>query len=126
MRTCGPPSLPLVESSHRLDSINTRETLMAQAYGDLYSPKDSPAGPGLGAAVLEETDAAESLERPQNPTIDLASSREQISPDQPRHEDHNHKQHVHFDVQINKNEKGLTVEQFKNSYHNCCSYIKVM
>lgn len=87
--------------------------MMAQAYGDLYSPKDSPAGPGFGAAALEETDAAESREQPQNPTIDVESPREQISSDQSRHKDHNHGQHVHFDVQINKNEKGLTVHNSK-------------
>ena len=110
MRTGGPPSLPLVEASHRLDSINTRETLMAQAYGDLYSPKDSPVaagGPGFGAIGLEQADTAESREQQsQNPTIDVESPREQNSPDPLRQE---HEQRVHFDVQINENEKGLTV-----------------
>ena len=106
MRSGGPPSLPLVEASHRLDSINTRETLMAQAYNELYSPKDSPAAAagvaaGFGAAVLEETDGAKSLEQPQEPTIEVASP----SPDDLRYEGHNDGQHVRFNV--NEDQKGL-------------------
>ena len=82
---------------------------MAQAYGDLYSPKDSPASPGFRAPYLEETDAAaELLDQPQR-TTELATSREHTPPDQFRHEDRTHEQHVHFNVQIDEAEKGLTV-----------------
>lgn len=77
---------------------------MAQAYNELYSPKDSSAAAGFGAAVLEETDGAKSLEQPQKPTVEVASP----SPDQLRHEGHNDGQHVHFDVQIDEDQKGLT------------------
>ena len=81
---------------------------MAQAYGDLYSPKDIPAeGPVGGATVVEETDAAESPKQPQKPTINVESSSEQISPEPLRHKDHEHGQHVHFNVQIDETDKGL-------------------
>lgn len=106
----------MVEASHRLDSINTRETLMAQAYGDLYSPKDSPASPGFRPLILEETDtAAKALEQPQRMT-ELANSREHTPPNQLKHDDHTQEQHVHFNFQIDKTEKGLTAVQFKTNF----------
>ena len=80
--------------------------MMAQAYGELYSPKVGRVGPGFGV-LSEETDAAESLEQPQRLT-DSASPEAQTSSDQLRHEDHAQRQHVHFDDHIEKVEKGLT------------------
>jgi hypothetical protein len=113
LRTGGPPSLPLVEASHRSDSINTRETRLAQAYNDIYSLRDSSAADtaGFGAALQkqeEETDAGvEPLEQPRELIVESASP-EQVSPDHLRREDHSNGQHVHFNDQISENQKGLT------------------
>ena len=99
---------------------------MAQAYGELLSMKDGPAGPGFTGAMLEEAEdtgfsgavleeadtgvagakleEADASEHSQRLATDLdsASAVAQSSPDELGQENLTHEQHVHFDNRVNE------------------------
>ena len=76
---------------------------MAQAYGEIYSPKVGPVAVGV---TVEEAAVDSKPPEQQRPTH-LPRHRAQTSPDQHSRQDHGPRQHVKFDEQTGKDDTGF-------------------